>query len=272
MKRISSRDNAAFKRLRQLAHSGRERRKQGRTLADGVHLVQTYLARVGSPELLVASEQGAAHPEIAALLAQHPAADALLLSDALFAEVSPVDSPSGLLALIAIPPEPGGSVRDSCVVLDAVQDAGNVGTLLRTAAAAGVREALLTEGCAQAWSPRVLRAAMGAHFGLRIREHADAARLLEAYPGRIVATAVRGACSLFEADLRGPVAWLFGNEGAGLGETLAALAHERLHIPMEAAAESLNVAAAAAVCLFEQRRQRLAQAREIDGEATIARK
>ena len=257
MKHITSADNPGFKLLRELATSARERRKLGQTLLDGVHLVETWLGRGPRPAQLVVSESGRERPEIAALLRRYgEGPDVLLFSDALFAKASPVDTPSGLLARIDIPAAPPPRLAGGdCIVLDAVQDAGNLGTLLRTAAAAGVREAVLGEGCAQAWSPKVLRAGMGAHLALTIHEHAAIDALLAGYRGAIVATRLDAQHSLFDADLRGPVAWLFGNEGAGLSPQVAALATRQLRIPMPGVAESLNVAAAAAVCLFEQVRQ-----------------
>lgn len=257
MKHISSADNPTVKLLHGLATSSRERRKLGQTLLDGVHLVDTWLSRVGQPRLMVASESGLERNEIAALLRRAgEGPGVVVLSDALFARVSPVDTPAGILALIDIPPAPAARIGSgSCMVLDAIQDAGNLGSLLRTAAAAGVRDVLLGAGCAQAWSPRVLRAGMGAHLALTIHEHAAIDTLLAGFRGEIVATRLDAEHSLFEADLRGPVAWLFGNEGAGLSPQLAALATRRLRIPMPGAADSLNVAAAAAVCLFEQVRQ-----------------
>lgn len=257
MKHISSTDNPAFKRLRELATSVRERRKLGQTLLDGVHLVETWLERGPRPAQMVVSESGRERPEIAALLRRYgEGQDVLLLSDALFAKASPVETPSGILARIDLPPAPAPRLAGgNCIVLDAVQDAGNLGTLLRTAAAAGVRDAVLGEGCAQAWSPKVLRAGMGAHLALTIHEHADIAALLAGHRGEIVATQLDAEHSLFDTDLRGPVAWLFGNEGAGLSPLVAALATRQVRIPMPGAAESLNVAAAAAVCLFEQVRQ-----------------
>jgi TrmH family RNA methyltransferase len=257
MKRVTSPDNPAFKALRLLAHSARERRKQGRTVLDGVHLVESYLARSGNPVSLAVSESGLARPEIRRILDRHPGIPAMALSDALFEEAAPVETPGGLLAVVDVPtPAMPQGVRSSCVVLEAVQDAGNVGSMLRSAAAAGIDLALLTPGCAQAWSPKTLRAAMGGHFALTIVEHAEPVRLLQGFPGKIVATGLAASASVFELDLVGPVAWLFGSEGAGLTPALTDLAGERVRIPMPGAVESLNVAAAAAVCLFEQVRQR----------------
>jgi TrmH family RNA methyltransferase len=255
MKTITSRDNPTFRQLCALAGSGRERRKQNRTLLDGMHLVEAWCRHFGLPELLAVSRSGVDHPEIRSFLDKHPQARTVRFGDVLFGEFSPVATPSGILALVAIPtPAPAGS--GSRVLLDAVQDAGNLGSILRSAAAAGIRDVFLGAGCAQAWSPRVLRAAMGAHFGLRLHEHAPLAASLEGFPGRIVSTSLGASGSLYALDLRGPVAWLFGNEGAGLSPELAALATHAVHIPMPGKAESLNVAAAAAICLFEEVRQK----------------
>lgn len=260
MKHVTSRDNPLLRRVRRLAMSARERRESGLTLLDGAHLIEAAeTAGVALQELLV-SEHGVQQPEIDALLARHSDVSATLVPDGLFAQVSPVDTPSGVLALIATPPEVGGGgVSSTIVVLDGVQDPGNLGTILRTAAAAGVGDALLTTGCAQAWAPRVLRAGMGGHFRLHIRERVDASTALAGFQGRIVATGVGAdARSLYATELTGAVAWLFGAEGAGLSPAVAALATDIVTIPMPGEVESLNVGAAAAVCLFEQVRQRLA--------------
>ncbi|MFN3884936.1 MAG: TrmH family RNA methyltransferase, partial [Rhodocyclaceae bacterium] len=201
---------------------------------------------------------------VATLLKRAGQAETLCLPDALFRSLSELASPLGILARIAVPSGPAGAVLPAptfgvtgdCLLLDAVQDAGNVGTLLRTAAAAGVRDVLLGPGCAGAWAPRVLRAAQGAHFALRLHEQVDLAVFLKGYPGISVATVAREGESLYALDLRPPLAWLFGNEGQGLSPELVALARRRATIPLAPDCESLNVAAAAAVCLFEMRRQR----------------
>lgn len=256
---ITSRDNPTVKALRALAADARELRRQGRTLIDGPHLVGAYLEQVGLPEMLVVSESAGESGEIARLLAAAEAVVRLAVPDALFRELSGVAAPVGILAVIAIPPAPVGSVRGPCVMLDAIQDAGNVGTVLRTAAAAGYREIALGGGCAGAWTPRVLRAAQGAHFGLRIHEQADLAALAQSYGGASVATVASGGTPLYELDLSGELAWIFGNEGAGIAPALAVLAGRRATIPLAQGNESLNVGAAAAICLFEGRRQQLAK-------------
>lgn len=258
---ITSADNPRYKQLLRLLQSGRERRTSGLTLLDGVHLVQAYGEHVGSPDELIVSRSGASRPEVQALLAAREGR-ALLLSDALFRTLSTVDTPTGIMALVQVPPlrVPNLDIR-ACVVLDGVQDPGNLGSILRSAAASGVSDVLLAPGCAQAWSPRVLRAGMGAHFTLRLYEHCDIEAFIDGYSGRLLATVRDDAAPVFETDLRGDVALLFGSEGGGLSPSLVARAHARISIPMPGHAESLNVAAAAAVCLFERVRQQRASTR-----------
>lgn len=113
---------------------------------------------------------------------------------------------------------------------------------------------------------------MGAHFVLRLHEHADAAGVLSGYHGIIVATMMDAQATIYETDLRGPVAWLFGNEGAGLSSAVATLATHRVRIPMSAEVQSLNVAAAAAVCLYEEVRQKAALSADVGtGDDRVAR-
>jgi TrmH family RNA methyltransferase len=249
---IASRDNPTFKALR-------AQRDPGRALLDGPHLLAAYLDKVGLPLRVIASESGQANAEVTALLARCEGVEAFCLRDALFRELSATEAPVGILAEIAVPAPPAGAVSGSCVVLDAVQDAGNVGTILRTAAAAGIRDVVLGPGCAGAWTAKVLRAGQGAHFDLALREHADLSGFLAAYAGTSVATVARDGEPLYALDLVGPVAWIFGNEGAGVSEISALAARRRATIPLAPGCESLNVAAAAAICLFEERRQKLAR-------------
>ncbi len=256
MKTIASRDNPTFKLLRQLVEDPREQRRTGRTLIDGPHLVEAYRTRVGLPALIVVSESGLAIAEVARLIEAHQGLEPLLLRDALFRELSGTASPVGILAVIDIPAEAADSIEGSCVLLDGVQDSGNVGAILRSAAAAGIRDVVLGPGCAGAWTPRVLRAAQGAHFNLRIREQAALATIINNYRGHTVAAIAHGGASLYSMDLRGQTAWLFGSEGQGISPELLSLADAGVTIPLAGDSESLNVAAAAAVCLFEAVRQR----------------
>lgn len=259
MKRIESRDNPLVKRVRALAASARDCRKFGQTVLDGAHLLTEALAHDWPLRAVLFSDRGQQNAEIAALAtALEGRTECASVPDALFAQLSPVDAPSGVLALIDLP-QPASAPRldGSVLVLDGVQDPGNLGSLLRTAAAAGLREVLLGTGCAQAWSPRALRAGMGAHFRLAVHERVELPAALAGFAGPVLATALdEDACSLYELDLTPPLAWLFGGEGQGLSPALLARADHCVRIPLASGVESLNVGAAAAVCLFEQARQR----------------
>ena len=248
---ISSRDNPRVRRWRDLARDARERRKLGRTIIEGENLIVAFLESGKEVESLILSKAASSRPEFVALATQSGTAPTVL-SDPLFRSIVDVETPAGIAAEIAIPPGAGKlESAESCVLLDAVQDTGNVGTILRSAAAFGIRHAVLGKGCADAWSPKVLRAAAGAHFSLQLSESADLAEAMAEFGGRIACTLPRDGVPLANADLSGRLGWLFGAEGKGVHGALAARAALKVTIPMPGAAESLNVAAAAAICFYE---------------------
>jgi TrmH family RNA methyltransferase len=267
---ITSRDNPFFKRLAKLAASPHQRRAAGSALLDGVHLIQAYLP-LGQPESIVVSEAGRENREIKRLLAEADGGTGstrtkvaiTILSDGLFRDISSVRTPTGIMAVVPIPSP--GSVRarkyndndneEFWVLLEAIQDPGNFGSILRSAAAAGASRVYLSDGCADPWSPKTLRAAMGAHFLLQIYEQSNLAEVARTFKGKVIASAPDARKILYQAHLAGPIAFVFGNEGAGLSEALLRACTEQIRIPMPGGTESLNVAAAAAVCLFERVRQ-----------------
>lgn len=253
--RITSSSNPRYRALLKLRQSSRARREAGQSLLDGAHLVAAYLQHGGMPAEVVVSGARADEPELAALVARC-GIEPLVLSDRLFSELSTVTTPTGIMAVVATPRPPAPPTQPGpCVVLEDIQDPGNLGSILRSSAAAGVSEVYLSPHSVQAWSPRVLRAGMGAHFALQIYEGVDLGAFLQRYGGTVLATARDGALPVYAADLRGRVAFVLGNEGAGLSNGVRRLAHGTIAIPMPGTVESLNVAAAAAVCLFERVRQ-----------------
>lgn len=259
METISSASNQHVKRLRQLATQHRLRRQSGLILLDGLHLIDALLASGGSVNELALSASGARRGEIAAWLAAHAELPHRVFSDSLFASFAATETPSGILALAARPQTAGAPpLAADCVLLDGVQDPGNVGTLLRTAAAAGIKSALLATGCADPWSAKSLRAGQGAQFALRIDENVDLAAFLGAFHGQGVVTRPDAALDLWQCQLVGPLAWVFGAEGQGVSAAVGAAARLSVRIPMPGNSESLNVAAAAAICLFERVRRQMA--------------
>lgn len=257
MKLITSRDNPFFKDMVKLASSAKLRREQNKTLLDGAHLLAAYLDNGKVPQHILLNEAAARDEEIAALLARVNQVLITQLDDKLFAELSELKTPTGILALIDIPCAPI-STAQFALLLEDIQDPGNLGSMLRSAAAAGCDAVFLSAGCVDAWSPKVLRAAMGGHFCLRIHQQQDLLDVAKKFSGQLFAASLQATRSLYACELHGEIAFMMGNEGAGLSGDLQALATHQITIPMPGRVESLNAAAATAICLFEAVRQRSA--------------
>lgn len=257
MKLIQSRDNPFYKELVKLTTSTRSRNKAGKTLLDGAHLLSAYLNAGFQPRHVLLNAAALQDDEIAALLPRLIGVPVTQLDDKLFSELSELKTPTGILALIDLPQAEVKTARFA-LLLEAIQDPGNLGSMLRSAAAAGCDAVFLSPACADAWSPKVLRAAMGGHFCLAIHQQQDLKDVATNFPGKLLATTLQATQSLFDCDLTGNVAFMMGNEGAGLSDELRELATHPVTIPMPGAVESLNAAAATAICLFEAVRQRLA--------------
>jgi TrmH family RNA methyltransferase len=259
MKYISSHSNPFFKELLKLASSARQRQKAQLTLLEGAHLLQAYHASGSQqPQHLVVTEAAMQNREVAELLKKFPDVPLSQLDDSLFVELSELKTPSCILALIALPLTPIVlSVQSSfCLLLEDIQDPGNLGSILRSAAAAGCDAVFLSKHCTDSWSPKVLRAGMGGHFVLSIHESIDLLAMVTAFQGKVFATVVGAKSNLYDCDLLGNIAFAVGNEGAGLSESMLAVIRQHITIPMPGRSESLNVAAATAICLFEAVRQR----------------
>ena len=259
MTRVTSLDNPRLKEAARLIASSRDRRKSGRCVLEGAHAIDAYCRRIGNPETLIVADAAEADASIAALLARVPPSRTLVVSRALLGELATLPADVGAIAVIVTPVAAPAPAADFCLLLEDVQDPGNVGSMLRSAAAAGVTQAYLSPGCAFAWSPKVLRAAQGAHFHLAIHEDVDLvawSRDFRRDGGAVMAAIVQGGAPLFTAPLPRKLALAIGNEGAGLGAALMELADVRVTIPMPGGTESLNAAVAAAICLFECVRRR----------------
>ena len=256
LKTVTSRDNPLYKQLRLLASTSQARKKEGLSMLDGVHLVRAYVEQCGAPALMAVSESGIKRPEIAGLV-KRCGVQVLQVPDALLESISAVEHGAGVVAAVATPREAlPPTVSEDCLLLDHVQDPGNMGSILRSAAAAGVRRVFCSRKTVYAWSPKVLRAGQGAHFGLSIVEGVELEEVIARLTIPLVATSSHAVKTLHSLNLTSPMAWVFGNEGAGVSPALLQRATWQTKIPMPGGAESLNVAAAAAVCLFEAVRQR----------------
>ena len=255
MKEIRSRDNPRLRRWERLVRDSRARRSERRAMIEGVHLVAAYLEQGSRPLALLVSASGLKRREVA-LLASRTAVEPVALSDSLFGRIADTEAPAGIAAEIEIPAhEARLGESPCCVFLDEIQDAGNVGAIVRSAAAFGVRDVVMGKGCADAWSPKALRAGMGGQFLLRIMEGKDLSEMVDRFGGTTVCAVAHGGRPVHALDLAGRLGWIFGSEGRGVNEALASKADYRATIPMASGAESLNVAAAAAICLYEARRR-----------------
>ena len=257
---VSSRDNPLLVRLRKLARDPAGYRKAGELWLEGEHLCSALRQRGQRPLQAVVADSAWAQPGLRALA--HWAPQVVLVPDALFDGFSALQSPARLGFVLALPPALAIQSGVASVVLDRVQDAGNVGSILRSAAAFGIGQVLALQGTAALWSPKVLRAGMGAHFGLRLIESLQPDDLAALHVP-LVGTSLASEALLPSAALPQPCAWVLGHEGQGVAPALLARCAQVLRIPQPGGEESLNVAAAAAVCFYESLRRGLPAAAAI---------
>jgi len=246
---ITSRDNPQVKLWRRLAQETTAYRKLDKFWLEGDHLCRAALERRVRPSQVVLTESFYAEQGLpwVGLTDQ-----VFVLPDALFASLSGLESPArvGFVVPWVAPHQVLPHV--STVVLDRLQDAGNVGAILRCASAFGYRQVLAIKGTAALWSPKVLRAGMGAHFGLQLFESVSELDLAALQVPLLTTSSHQGPFvheMLRRGDLPSPCAWVFGHEGQGVSETLMAMAQHSLRIAQPGGEESLNVATAAAICL-----------------------
>jgi len=243
---VSSRDNILVKDLHRLSHDNTAYRKQGRVWLEGDHLCRAALARGLKPALAVFSESF--WPLAQAQWAQ-AAIKNIVIADALLPEISGLESPARMGFVLELPDVPELQSGAASVILDRVQDAGNVGSILRSAAAFGFSQIIALKGTAALWSPKVLRAGMGAHFALQLVEGVEP-EALAALTVPIVVTSSHHGSFLHQQPIPMPCAWAMGHEGQGVSDDLMARASLKVRIDQPGGEESLNVAAAAAICLY----------------------
>jgi TrmH family RNA methyltransferase len=256
VRQVSSRDNPLLVRLRKLTGDPGGYRKLGEVWIEGDHLCAAYLQRGGpAPHHALVSEAAWENPAWRQL-AQAAAAVTVVPME-LMRGVSPLESAAPIAFVVPWAAQARVRPGEPTVVLDRLQDAGNVGAILRSAAAFGFSQVVAIKGTAALWSPKVLRAGMGAHFGLHLVEAADPALVAGELQVPLLATSSHADHLLHRSALPWPCAWVLGHEGQGVSDALMAHCDRAVGIPQPGGEESLNVAAAAAVCLYESVRQRL---------------
>lgn len=249
MKLITSKDNPRLKTIRRLAQDSQAYRKLGLVWLEGDHLCRAALGRGVRPELAIFSESIWQASEFE----WSQCADELwVVPDDLFAGLSALESPSKMGFLLQLPENPEIKPSAATVVLDRLQDAGNVGAILRSASAFGFKQIVAIKGTAGLWSPKVLRAGMGAHFGLNLIESASLEDL-QSLQVPLLGTDVHEGPYLHELLKQGQLpqqcAWVLGHEGQGVSAELMGRVDQKVRIAQPGGEESLNVATAAAICL-----------------------
>jgi len=265
MKSLQSKDNPRIRQLAKLSVSPRETRKHGLALLDGVHLVQALLASGQQPSWGVVTASAMLKQEISEAVTRCEAqgCEWFEVPETVMNGIAPTEHPSGVLAVWSYP-QPDFSdnwihtlPKDSCVLLlEEIQDPGNLGTLLRSAQASGIQHVALSEGCAEPWAPKVMRAGMGAHFSLSLIERVNLITLAQQLEPCFAACG-DAPHSAWQAPLSKARGIAIGNEGAGISAALRQACTHSIAIPMQAECESLNAAIAGSVLMFERQRQRL---------------
>lgn len=253
---IESKDNPKIKQLKGLLTQQTVRKKQQQTVLEGSHLCLAWLAQHGhSLQSFFCTKSALEHPDVQQILMLYRGT-VFILAEALYKELSQLGTSLACMGIIDMPNISSHfNPKVDTLILDQVQDPGNVGTLLRSAAAAGVKQVLCSQGSASLWSPRVLRAGMGAHFSLNCFENIQLEQALAQFNIPVFATSSHRATSLYAQNLQQPCVWIMGNEGQGVSEYALNNA-QAVTIPQPGGQESLNVAVAGSICLFEMVRQR----------------
>ena len=242
---IRSRRNARIKQVAKIASSSKARREAKLTVVDGVNFICDYIKKFGQPVELYIDETKLVHYQ--------------LVSSEVMQVISPVKPSAGALAGVKISSETLFETCDqSIILLDQVQDPNNFGAICRLALAVGIEHVLLSDGSTDAYHPNAIRASAGAIFNLKIHQKVNLTEFIKTHQQyHYLVASSHATQNIFELRLTKQIGWLFGNEGAGVRSELLSLANQAVKIPQSAQLESLNLATAVAVCLYEQKRQSL---------------
>lgn len=252
---ITSKDNPIIKHTHALLGHHRTRKKSRQTVIEGVHLVEAYLKQTPAVHRLIVSESATAHDEVLPLLSQIDPKQITIISDTLYQQIRTLGDSVSVMAVIDIPHRSLPTISGDCLILDGLQDLGNIGTLLRTASAVGIQTVITSPNTAHLWSPKCLRAGMGAHFSISIYEHIAVNEILQKLKTPLYATSSHTNKVIYDHDLTGPIAWVLGHEGQGVRDEFLNNAIP-IALPQPGGQESLNVGIAGSVCFYEMLRQR----------------
>lgn len=253
---ITSKDNPTIKTAHALLTQSRQRKKLGKTVIEGTHLLEAYLNAELIPDTIITSETGEGNAEINQLLRRLKGIKLVTVSDSLYKEIRTLGESTPIMAIIDMPIlSLDYPITDDCLIVNGVQDNGNLGTLLRTASAVGVKTIICTTGTAQAYAPKTLRASMGANFSLTIYENVSVEKVMDRVEVPLFATSSHTDNLIYRTDLTQPLGLIMGHEGQGVDDSLLTNATQ-IALPQPNGQESLNVAIAGSLCLYEMLRQR----------------
>lgn len=256
MNPITSPSNPTIKHVAALLTQHRTRKKSGQTVIEGVHLLDAYLAQGLQVDKILVSQRASTHSEVLPLLDSTSLKDIIIVADSLYKQIRTLGQGIDIMAIIDVPSPTLGDITGDCLILDGVQDAGNAGTLLRSASAVGITTIITTSNTAHLWSPKALRAGMGANFALNIYEQIPHDEILAKVKTPLYATSSHADKLIYHHDLTCPVAWVLGHEGQGVSDIFLNNATP-IALPQPNGQESLNVGVAGSVCFYEMLRQRM---------------
>lgn len=251
---ISSLANPTIKHAAALLTQHRIRKKSGQTVLEGVHLIEAAIKQNFTIKQIIIGQSALSHPEVTGLIEQITQ-PIILATDAVYKQIRSLGTGVDIMAIVEIPTPALGVIASDCLILDGLQDLGNIGTLLRTASAVGISTIISTTGTAHLWSPKCLRAGMGAHFSLAIFEQVDYEAILQKVKIPLYATSSHTDKVIYQHNLTQPIAWVLGHEGQGVSEIFLRTA-TAIALPQPNGQESLNVGVAGSVCFYEMLRQR----------------
>ncbi|MBT5166404.1 MAG: RNA methyltransferase [Nitrosomonadales bacterium] len=253
-KSIDSKHNISYKYFKKVASKKKFRKEQNKTMLIGPHIIKTFLDAKKEIECLIKDEHSQSQ-EIDEITKVNTKIDIFTLKHRLFLELSDLKSSNGLIALVKIPSEPNAEIQKGLnLFIDGIQDPGNLGSILRTAEAAGVNSIYLSKKTAELWSPKTLRGSQGAQVNLECHENHDLLMLCEQIKLPIYSLSLCGE-SLYKEDIPEDLFLVLGNEGRGIDKKIISKSTKSISIPMHGSVESLNVAAAAGIFIYEHFRK-----------------
>ncbi|MCX8514243.1 MAG: hypothetical protein RL017_679 [Pseudomonadota bacterium] len=253
---INSKENKLVKHIVKLANDAYYRKQQQQFVIYGLHLIEEALIYNKLKVLIIDQNSKAKYEQLINSLNQ---VEIIVTSRIIINKLNVLESQIDIIG-VAVWKEIEFSdtiLNEDCVVLENIQDPGNLGTIFRSCKAFGINNILLSENCVDKLNPKVIRASQGAIYSLNVFSAVDIVDFISKYKHQIIATMPRAEKQIFDTCLRNTTAWIFGNEGNGISNKILNLIKQQVKIPLLNNTESINVAIATGICLYEQHKQRV---------------